>query len=173
MAIRQIKGLKWARQLPGRPKCIPTSRPRGAKAEGLRYERALAKRLPLAAHGVWFEFADSNGPGYCQPDFLLTLPNGALAILECKYTWVAEAHAQLAGLYAPVVREARGADVVGVVVCKRLVEGMKGTVVTADLWHACQLAFAGLRPVLHWLGKSTVAGPRLLDCVANLARGSS
>lgn len=166
MSVRQIRGLKWAQQLAGRPKCIPACRPRGAKAEGLRYERSLARRLPLADHGKWFQFEDAAGPGFCQPDLLVTLPGGRVAILEVKYSWVPEAHLQVSGLYVPVVERALGVEALPVVVVKRLTEGMRGTSVTGDLWHACQLAAAGFRPVFHWLGKASVMSPAMLDLEA-------
>lgn len=165
MAIRRIKGLKWAQQC-ARPKCIPKGRARGACAQGLRYERSLAKRLPLAEHGQWFEYEDSNGLGYCQPDLIVKLPDRTWGVIEVKYTWVPEAHLQIEALYLPVIEAARQEPVCGVVACKRLVEGMRGTTVTGDLWHAFQLSAEGRRPVFHWLGKASVMSLRLLDLEA-------
>ena len=62
---RTIVGLESARALAGRPLSIPKGRPRGAKADGIRYEKLLAKALaPLGfEHGRWFEFVDANGYG--------------------------------------------------------------------------------------------------------------
>lgn len=162
MSPRTIQGLKWARQLAARPTCIPKVRARGAKAEGLRYERLVAKRLPFALHGQWFEYEDLKGHGYCQPDLLMEI-QGHQCILEVKYTWTAEGHYQLERLYRPVVEMALASPTVGVVVCKRLEEQMPGTSVTGDLWHALQLARQGGRPVFHWLGRSTITSPRLID----------
>jgi hypothetical protein len=88
---------------------------------------------------------------------------GCQCVLEVKYTWTAEAHFQLERLYLPVVQMALGRQCIGVVVCKRLEERMPGTSVTGDLWHALQLARAGSRPVFHWLGRSTITSPRLID----------
>ena len=156
--IRNVKHLEWARQC-ARPQCIPVGRPRGAKAQGLRYERLLASRLPLAKHGQWFEFTDGRlGHGYCQPDFLLMLPE-VTVILECKYTWTVDGHLQIERLYKPVVAEALGKPAVGIVVCKRLEAEMRGVSIVGDLKMAISLAVAGHRPVFHWLGKATVSLP--------------
>ncbi len=162
MSPRAIQGLKWARALASRPSCIPKGRASGAKAEGLRYERLVAKRLPVARHGQWFEYEDLKGHGYCQTDIIMEI-QGCRVVLEVKYTWTAEGHYQLERLYLPVVEAVYGAPVVGVVVCKRLEEKMPGTVVTGDLWHALQLGRSGKRPVFHWIGRSTITSPRLLD----------
>jgi len=72
----------------------PKGRPKGAKAAGLRYEKALAAAIPRAEHGQWFEFTDLNGPGHCQMD-LLIVGNKRVVILECKLTDVQTGRAQL------------------------------------------------------------------------------
>jgi len=123
---REVVGLKWAKILEKRPRAIPEAkRVSGAKLAGLRYERALAKSLPLA-HGVWWEFEDRNGPGWCQTDFVGT--SGAwVVVLEAKWTWTHEAEEQLFGLYLPVVAKALRVPlgrVIPVVVCKKLIRGL-------------------------------------------------
>ena len=151
---RRIKGLCWARVLPARPNGIPASRPRGAKAQGLRYERALAANLPSATHGQWFEFCDVNGHGFCQVDLLL--PRGeVLVVLEVKYTWTWEAYRQLEELYLPVVEMALGGAVIGLQVCKRLVPEARSVTICASLEEAIQEAGErgeARRSVWHWLG---------------------
>lgn len=103
---RVIRGLQWAERCE-RPSSIPVGRPRGAKAVGIRYEKALGKALgPSWEHGQWFSFRDINGQGYCQTDFLLILPNLAI-ILECKYSWVKTAYEQIEFLYTPVVEHCK------------------------------------------------------------------
>lgn len=110
-----------------RPQSIPIGRPRGAKALGVRYERALARSLPGATHGQWWEFWDANGRGFCQTD--LFLPVGeAVVVLEVKYTWTPLGHSQLERLYLPVLRMALGRDVIGLVVCKKLIPEVLGQV---------------------------------------------
>lgn len=144
---RRIVGLKWARECE-RPKCIPKGRPRGRKAAGLRYERQLAKALPEAKHGQWFEFEDVNGRGYCQTDLLLHLGGWGIAILECKYTWTLEAQRQLDLLYRPVVERAFMLPVRCVVVCKVLVP--EAPLAAPTLGEA----LASGR-VWHWLGATS------------------
>jgi len=146
---RIIVGLKSARRMESRPPGIPVGRPRGQKAFGIRYEKALAKwaGIPVENRGVWFEFEDKNGPGCCQVDFLV--PFGAESIvLELKHTWTEDGHVELEKLYLPVVSLALGQPIRGVVVAKRLVPGMHG--VFGSLQEA---AMSGVkRPVWHWIG---------------------
>ncbi len=155
MAFRTISGLKWAAKCE-RPSCIPLTRPgRGAKGQGVRYERALAWAVPVAVHGQWFEFEDSNGLGYCQTD-LLMLRGSKAVCLEAKYTWTPVGHWQLERLYRPVVEEALGRDFVGIQVCKTLLpETARHATICSSLEEA--LCAEG-RLVWHWLGG--VRGPR-------------
>lgn len=152
MSYRQISGLEEAQPCSW-PSCIPRPRARsGAKAQGLAYERALAKALPQALHGQWFEFRDQAGPGWCQPDLVLDLGT-TLVVLEAKLRWVPEARGQVEWLYLPVVSRALGKPAVGLVVCKVLVPGIpQGTRVRGDLTSAIRDAAAGLPTVLHWIG---------------------
>lgn len=147
---RIVQGLEWARR-GERPKGLPTGRARGAKAAGLRYERSLSKVLADWEHGSWFEFEDSNGLGWCQPDLLTWWVGlGAVVVVEVKYTWVPEAHSQLELLYRPVVELALGAQMIGVVVCRALAARMPGVAVVSSL----QEALGAKRPVLQWLEKT-------------------
>lgn len=152
--IRQICQLEWARPCQ-RPAGIPIGRPRGAKLAGIRYENSLARALPQAKHGQWFEFRDQVGSGYCQPDLLLG-EDGICWILEVKYSWTIDGHRQLEGLYLPVVAKAIARPVRGLVVCRRLTEGMKGITVARSLEEAARLALDGKRVALHWLGASQI-----------------
>lgn len=128
------------------------SRPRGAKALGVRYEKALAAALPDAKRGQWWEFVDSNGPGWCQTDLMVEGERSVL-VLEAKYSWVMQGHTQLELLYRPVVELALGKPLLGVVVCKSLRAGMPPDVrVVGDLPSAVELARQRRRVVLHWLG---------------------
>lgn len=147
---RRIRGLRWARRADGPPPGLPRSRPRGAKAKGLRYEKALAAALPRALHGVWWQFEDANGPGWCQTDLLLRSPWG-LVVLEAKYTWVPEGHSQLGELYLPVIGLAMGETPLGVVVCHTLRMGMWATPCDR-LDDALDLAAGGEAAALHWIG---------------------
>lgn len=156
MGHRQISGLKWAREHAGRPEGIPVGRPRGAKRQGVKYERDLAKAIGSAAwHGKWFEFVDANGHGWCQPDFLMRVGEN-IVILEAKYTWVPEARGQVLQLYKPVVEATYGLRAVGVTVCKNLVSGMANCRVTGDLAEAIRWALTARGPEVVW---QWLAGP--------------
>lgn len=146
---RKVDGLQMARACQ-KPRCIPIGRPRGAKAQGVRYERALAKALPEARSGQWFEFEDVRGRGICQVDLILPLGLGLMGVIEVKYTWNPDAALELAQLYLPVVEMAYGAKAIPLVACRNLIPGCKATI-CSDLYSAFEAATRG-PAVLHWLG---------------------
>lgn len=118
----------------------------------MKYERDLAKALPEAKHGTWFEYYDSNGHGFCQPDLFLRVGE-ELVILEVKYTWVPEAYAQIEKLYRPVLEAAFGLKTHGVVVCKNLTPLAPKS--TPSLEEAIRLSLRDRGfPLLHWLAGS-------------------
>ena len=159
---RRLSGLLWARAAP-RPSFIPKSRPRGAKAQGLRYERALAQALPQAIHGPWFEFCDRNGKGWCQPDLVLK-QEGRIYVLECKFTDTPAARVQLQQLYIPILGQVFGLPVGGIVVCHTLTPESGQYIITDSLPAALLAARGGALPILHWLGHAplipSLASPR-------------
>ncbi len=146
---RVIAGLVSARAC-SRPSCIPKSRPRGKKAAGLRYERDLAKAVG-GVHGQWFEFQDSRGHGWCQPDLFFER-DGVVFVLEAKYTWTEAGYRQLECLYKPVLGFALRKRVFGMVVCKVLLPKMEIAHLCRDLDSACEAAASGGRVALHWIG---------------------
>jgi hypothetical protein len=149
---RRVEGLRWARRLEERPSCIPVGRPRGQKADGVRFERMLAQAFHPSSHGVWWEYSDRNGRGYCQTDFVFR-SGETLVILECKLTWKPEAEFQLTRLYKPVVSEAMKTDrvsILSVVVCKNLIRGLDRRV-CGSLEESLEVRDAGI-PVWHVLG---------------------
>lgn len=146
---RAVEGLRFADRV-ARPPCIGKSKPRGAKAHGVRYENSLAKALRGARHGQWFQFMDSNGLGYCQTDLLLEFEK-CVVVLEAKYTWTPEGHFQVERLYAPVVSKAMGKPTFGLVICRALLDDMPGVMVLAHLSDALLWA-QRKRVALHWLG---------------------
>lgn len=156
MAHRTIVGLKWAKALSARPSYIPKSRPRGAKALGLRYERRLAEASGGIA-GQWWEFEDANGPGCCQTDVIVDLGDAVL-VLEAKLSWVSEGHTQINKLYRPVVDAALNRPVLGIVVVKNLTPGAPRAF--GCYTDAIASAREGCCPVLHWLGVAALR-PRL------------
>ncbi len=148
MSHRVVRGLKWAREAEKAPFGKP--RGRGAKRFGINYEKALAKALPQALNGVWYEFCDSAGMGFAQPD-LITQLDETLIVLEAKYTWVPEAQTQINLLYKPILEMVHGQRVVGIVVCKALVPGIRAPI-TGNFEEAIRLALGGASPVFQWLG---------------------
>ena len=152
---RYVAGLTQAHRLPGRPTCIPISRPRnGSKRYGLAYERSVASRTN-GQHGIWFSFVDANGLGYCQPDVLLGL-DGQVVVLECKLTEVDEARAQLGHLYLPVVARALGKPARGIVVVRHLTRESNPSNVCTSLGEALKRASDTYFPTLHWIGRGPI-----------------
>lgn len=150
MTHRRVSGLEWASEC-DRPGCIPRAKPRGAaRMAGLRYERAVARALPMARHGQWFEFRDRHGPGWCQPDLIIRGRRSVL-VVEVKYTWVVEGHGQIRDLYRPVIEWAWGLPVIGVVVVRNLILEMPVRVVRT-LIEAIETGRAGIPVVVHWIG---------------------
>ena len=156
--MRTVYKLRWARPLDEKPSCIPTARLRGVKAAGLKYEKSFGKAVPAARHGQWFEFCDANGPGFCQPDYLLRLDD-QLVVLECKLSLVDEAFEQLEGLYFPVLEKITGFRPLGVVVTKNIRPIGVKTAIRPDLISAIDAAKIGLRGVFHWLGSPSQIWP--------------
>ena len=156
---RQIRGLLWARTLRERPACIPVGRPRGARAAGVRFESALASGpLVAAQRGLWIEFADANGHGYAQCDFVGDSAAGPF-VAEAKLTWTPAAYVQLRGLYLPLLRAIHRRPVGAVVVCANLTRETPRAEVAASLAEALARAAKGEIPVLH-AGAVSMARPK-------------
>jgi hypothetical protein len=158
MMHRRIEGLKRAIPLSDRPSCIPLSKLRGAKAAGLRFERALHKSLKGSILGQWFEFEDALGHGYCQTDLLFSRLPDFMIVVECKYTLVPGAHSKLSSLYIPIVEKALGCRAAGVVVVKNLdPRYRRGRIFTA-LGPAAEAALeSGYPTLLQWSGQALVS----------------
>jgi len=145
MKHREIAGLEWARLAP----CPwpQMAKPKGSKAQGLAYERAIAREIPKAKRNLWVRFKDANGEGYCCPDFVLKL-GGKIVILEAKLTDCQDAYTQLSRLYLPVFKWILQTDEIeGVVVAKNLHK--KSYAPASDIPGA--LRGSGL---VHWIGKT-------------------
>jgi hypothetical protein len=157
---RRIEGLIRAKALVSRPACIPASKPRGAKAAGLRFERALHKSLAGSIHGQWFEFEDKNGFGYCQTDLILPIQRwkgdegGLYVVIEAKYTLVPGAHSKLASLYIPVVSQAFGCQACGVVIVKNLDPRYRRGRIYTDIQAAAEASWmTGYPTLIQWSGQ--------------------
>lgn len=149
MSHRVVRGLKWARFAPQGPFSAPKGR-KGAKALGLRYERALARAFKGAEHGKWIEFEDQNGPGWAQPDLFFVL-RGEVVCLEAKLKWVAEGHSQGELLYKPLLEHLFRLPCRVVVVCKILTPLVPRERLFGRLEDAIRGA-AGGSTVCHWIG---------------------
>lgn len=140
--------VEWAKTC-SRPQCIPVSRPRGAKAQGLRYERLLARAWPQATHGQWWSYATGGCQKFCQTDLLLVGPKAAL-IVEVKLSWTPRARQSLDEVYIPVVSTALERPTFGFTATQHLRKGMSG-VVLSDLDEALEAALRGWNVIWHWL----------------------
>jgi len=151
MSYRIAKQVLWAAP----DKCPwPKSRSRGAKAAGLRYERAVARALKgWAIHGQWFKFIDKNGPGWCCPDLLARFAD-SLVVIEVKLTETAAARAQISQLYWPVLGKIAKRPLLGVQIARHLTRnsGNSGNPVFSTLPEALSVASPTLIPTVHWLG---------------------
>jgi len=143
-------GLLWVESAPSGPPRLVQSKPRGAKAAGLRYERSVAKAIPGAVHGPWFRYADQTGSHWCQPDFYKLLPEAVL-VLEAKLTWTPNGHQQIFQLYSPVLGKFFNRPVHGIVVCKNLTPETNLDWVCSDLTGAITRSLAHLPTIWHYL----------------------
>ena len=94
--------------------------------KGKRYELLFGQYLSTVADqpphsGQWFNFADSRGPGYCQPDHYILRPDEIL-IYENKLTYRRTVWSQLNALYVPVLEEVFELPCRIFAVCKYLTE---------------------------------------------------
>lgn len=150
---RQIAGLQWARPLAAKPTFRPEPRPSPAKRAGLAYERRVAATVGFGRHGDWFEFLDSSGPGYCQPDIWGPDGKGGIVVLECKLTWTLSARLQIQGLYGPVLEHIFKCPARGVIICKNLLPTTPRGLVYGDLREAMGRATSQNPTICHWPGK--------------------
>lgn len=141
-----------------KPPFIPSpKRLKGAKGLGVAFERRLAKEIPRATHGQWFNYLKDDEPHWCQTDILL---EGAktVCVIEVKLTNFQEARLQLQDLYCPVLRAAYPAKEVFSLVALRHVGNVPSEVPIFDQL-SCAIEAARSQHklvVFHWLGKGPV-----------------
>ena len=153
--FHKINGLKWARAI-ARPSCIPKSRPKGIRAEGLRYEKALAKHIPFAKHGPWFEFEDASGRHFCQMDFVFG-HGGESWVLEAKLSACESGFRQLHYLYLPVLEAVFDRPAHGIQVVKYLRRGVDGTI-CHNLAAALEHGLTDARTFWIWMPQQGTTG---------------
>lgn len=152
---RSVVGLRFATMCP-RPSCIPVGRPRGAKAQGIRYEKLVADTLSRygTVHGQWFEFHDANGRGYAQVDYLLYIKAlDQYLVGEAKLTDTPEAWAKLRAFYLPIVASALQRRTVGFVVCRHLTPASNPNFICDTFRATLNASLNGGQPTWHYLGK--------------------
>lgn len=158
---RSTSSILWARPCE-KPSFIPTSRPRGSKAAGLRYERNLAQFLqPGVIHGQWFEYEDATGIHYCQPDILYPISRWLISIIEVKYTLVEGAFDQLVR-YLPVVEAAYNMRAALVVAFKNFGPSIGGGPFTDLLeasYYSVEHGEDTVVTLLHWVGQPILPQP--------------
>lgn len=81
---------------------------RGAKADGLRYERKvqdLYGARPYYLPSPWILYVVAGQPYWCQPDGLhFDILRGIITICEIKLKHTPDSQRQLRGVYEPVIR---------------------------------------------------------------------
>ena len=86
-------------------------RVRGAKAEGIRYERKAQAYLEelfgeYYLPSPWIAYYEDGLERYCQPDGLIfNFLEGRITIIEIKLKHTADAYVQIKSKYAPRIRE--------------------------------------------------------------------
>lgn len=109
--FRPVSKIAWARMSATRPSFLRQSKPKGRRAQGLRYEKKVLEYLANSCHAPllpspWIQFQESETSKYrwCQPDGLLINPwKGIIILVEVKYQHTPDAWWQLRHLYGPVV----------------------------------------------------------------------
>lgn len=92
---------------------------------GLAYEKKVEKELARRgldfARGPWIEFADRNGRGFAQPDFVIYSRSDLWIVLEAKLSQTPAAFEQLFKLYLPLLRKMHPeVELIPAQVCKNL-----------------------------------------------------
>lgn len=110
-----------------KPPSLKPKKLKGARAKGKTYERKVGKKLAYRADKLnielrsqeWIEYEDTNGYGYCQPDYYF-ICNGFIILAECKLTYTEQAFNQMTQLYMPVLKHIYKVPVIPVQVFKNL-----------------------------------------------------
>lgn len=104
----------WAQFFPGQPSHIKPQRARGARAEGIRYEKKVQEFLKKQDWGdyelipspwIIFRTGESKRDRFCQPDALLVnVKTKHIVVIEIKLQHTQNAWWQIRQLYEPVLR---------------------------------------------------------------------
>jgi len=153
---RRVEGLAEAHLIPPPDKFAKRKHRRGARAQGVAYEKLVGRKLSRGFLkdegelflGQWLSFRDANGWGLAQPDAYVVMERSVL-LLEVKLTLTDSAWPQLELLYRPLLEKIYGKPVTTVQVCKKL-RGFLPEGMVEDLVCFCGDAKAG-RWVWHTL----------------------
>lgn len=174
MSHRIIRGLFLAGEDSG-PKAFTSikRRPRGAKGLGVKFEKELAKKLPLARHGQWFKFMDSNGVGYAQTDILF-FSDEAVFCIEVKLGNVPAGRAQFLELYKPILEHVYERPARGIVVARYVSEDPEPKLIVHSLYDAIRASLTRV-PTLQWRERLPLVlppglgpQPRSAACIARV-----
>jgi len=124
--FRSAEQVEWA-EFADEPSFVNTGKkPRGRRAEGLRYEgkaqNYLSERLGQGyLRSPWLRFMErgADRPRWCQPDGLyIDFELGKLVIVEVKLQHTLDAWWQLEHLYIPVIRRAFAQGIWTIATCE-------------------------------------------------------
>lgn len=132
-------------------------RPRGAKGEGVRFERAFGKSLGSALSGQWFEFFDENGKGYAQTDHLL-FSTSAVYCIECKLGNIPSGRKQFSELYKPILEMVYQRPAYGIVCARYVSEDSEPKLIQHSLTAALAASHSRIT-TLQWRERMPLALP--------------
>ena len=106
-----VGDLAWVKPLPYKPSFIKRRKPKGRKAQGVRYEKRAHEHFnelfgDRYINSQWFQFKEPDTKArYCEIDGLLIRPKqGTIIILEMKYNHTSDAWWQTRRLYEPIIK---------------------------------------------------------------------
>jgi hypothetical protein len=87
---------------------FPAQMRTAAMRAGLRYERAILRKLKLMYPGTktspWILYKSPGKSGICQPDALVLLPSNHIILIEIKLSRMAPVRQKLMKFYGPLVQ---------------------------------------------------------------------
>lgn len=113
-------------------------------------KRLEKKSLPAKQYnGLWLEFEDESGFGFCQPDVVL-VGEDRVVVVECKLTQTDQAEDQLELLYMPIVRLLFGLPVFGVQICRNQYQRPRNPIRRIETLFEEDLLDLDTINTLHW-----------------------
>lgn len=107
----ELGRIEWVQPVSSPPFSVNTKTRKPGAARGIRYERAVHKRLMKEYGSLWqpspwfcYKSEKEEKRKFCQLDGILHLPGGGKVLVEAKYSHCSDAYFQLTNLYLPVIR---------------------------------------------------------------------